>query len=1344
MTAQSRQAENAGFSSDSRRETESKRGEEQMRHTQQPRQSRSPTGGVDKPSISSTPSRKGRVKGPQHSYGRGLPVKRKALIILSIAILAFAMIPALGAGAQTAGSVKIVTPGELAGPSGTTGSTFARLQSAAYVSDAVGTGDLTDTYGTLYAVIEDNDGTANTHKNYTFYINGGGSTVGDEDNYLFDLAGDSTAITRGDNVLATAANEVFEGKLSIDKIHSTATPLPVVLTNAQRDDLKVADRNRDGVVGPADVTVIGAYDHDNDNTTALQQEPVQTHLVQDVRTAAVRINLAGRSNYELLIIQFVTATTSELRYPDDAAAGTNRNLSRVTVESDAGDSIRITASEKSLAWYADDANVQGGVNTVDFNKEDAVSVDSGTFVGRFGLIPNDWKTMLTDYNTAVVAAKTSETDKSAALTGTLGNATATATPSVTITPSNNRYFNGDLDKGLFSAEIWNAGVEDDTDTTDVDETIPAAKLTNLVVSITSVSSDGTDCAGNTATGIFVCTEVKWASGDNAPAATINLADLNGTDNGAPAAEIRVSYDTVTGIDALLSHLDSSASGNQTKKQVIEGNTAFSGLCSEDKCAEAGTLRKLLVGQVRNLGTTQTARPAVLVNQLLGVEDGNDIDVLYADEKPSGTRSASATVDLIKPSVTADAPANGTFTTEDRFDVLFTVIDADSGLPEDADAAQFSTGSKFVEVKAEQREEGATTYANATVGAQKLDEEEEVTDGFQYEVEIDVNSEARAARDKNKNLEVKMTVTAYDRAGNRADIPITYTVDVIDPELERALTGVGAKLDTALDPDNYTVVTNDPTWIALVFNGPINGAALIPSQVSIGGQAVDSLLWLDNTGSNKITTKSDDPDLVRDSTGLALDRPGTNQDARHILFVKLDEAMETTDRPGIEIDANDLVDLAGNKTRSDHTISRATDKLAPAISVSLANTLSNSALDVDITSSEEMRRAPTATINVAGTDRRLTVRESSSTSWTISTTRKDIGASAGGVYTISVMGEDDDGNSANKTAKWELDIKANNGKDPTRGGTTASPKTTEKIETNDVIFLNVSFGDEGHDQVEYTGDTKKKISISSLSLEALSADSISSSTNEIVDSPTVDSTTDLDASTAQSRDGIKHVVALSDLALGNYRLQIGYADEAGNTDTFGYVFTITAPAPEKIEVVPGWSLISIPGTPQDKSIAGVLEGSSVTDVWSLNNETKVWEFARMDEEGEWTGTLSQITDGRGYFVRSTTFDPISVLTERFSPQRTPPQYTVTTGWNTIGYTPGGEETMVAVDAYLSSLGTTGWGMIRAWNEDASPPRYETYFSSGTATAGFDMDGGVAVVKAGQGYLLFATRNGVIGG
>ena len=181
--------------------------------------------------------------------------------------------------------------------------------------------------------------------------------------------------------------------------------------------------------------------------------------------------------------------------------------------------------------------------------------------------------------------------------------------------------------------------------------------------------------------------------------------------------------------------------------------------------------------------------------------------------------------------------------------------------------------------------------------------------------------------------------------------------------------------------------------------------------------------------------------------------------------------------------------------------------------------------------------------------------------------------------------------------------------------------------------------------------------------------------------------------------------------------------------------------------PGWTLVSIPGVPQDSAINNVLDESGVTEVWSLDNISKGWDFARYDDvAGIWEGTLQDMVDGRAYFVRSTTFQPISVLLRRFSPQNAPSMYTVTSGWNSIGYTPAGSEKSIEVDGYLGALGISGWGMIRTWNTDVTPPQYETYYSSGAATSGFPTDGdnGPAIVEAGKGYLLFATRSGTIGG
>ena len=148
--------------------------------------------------------------------------------------------------------------------------------------------------------------------------------------------------------------------------------------------------------------------------------------------------------------------------------------------------------------------------------------------------------------------------------------------------------------------------------------------------------------------------------------------------------------------------------------------------------------------------------------------------------------------------------------------------------------------------------------------------------------------------------------------------------------------------------------------------------------------------------------------------------------------------------------------------------------------------------------------------------------------------------------------------------------------------------------------------------------------------------------------------------------------------------------------------------------------------------------SLTRVWGFNNSTKVWEFARFNSETDlWEGTLTEMVDGRGYFVRSTSIDPIEVLLRPFSPQTGQNEYELKAGWNAIGYTPGGAESSATVEAYLSSLGSS-WKVLRTWN--STDRQYETAWDNETYTTEFPDAGDEAIVESGKGYLVFLTADG----
>ena len=167
------------------------------------------------------------------------------------------MVPAIGVGAAS-GEVKIVTPDQLANPSGK-GSAFDKLEATNFVSDKTGTVEtLEDAGGTLYVVIEDNDATANKLTDF----------------YAFFKSDDmqTTAELGGNLILIEPSKAVDDAaqESSADAVTDSDFNVIADETNvAEGFELNVGDRDRSGEIDADDfVFQVGSYTAGTPNTAA--------------------------------------------------------------------------------------------------------------------------------------------------------------------------------------------------------------------------------------------------------------------------------------------------------------------------------------------------------------------------------------------------------------------------------------------------------------------------------------------------------------------------------------------------------------------------------------------------------------------------------------------------------------------------------------------------------------------------------------------------------------------------------------------------------------------------------------------------------------------------------------------------------------------------------------------------------------------------------------------------------------------------------------------------------------------------------------------------------------------
>ncbi|MCH7744969.1 MAG: hypothetical protein IIC84_02725, partial [Chloroflexi bacterium] len=161
------------------------------------------------------------------------------------------------------------------------------------------------------------------------------------------------------------------------------------------------------------------------------------------------------------------------------------------------------------------------------------------------------------------------------------------------------------------------------------------------------------------------------------------------------------------------------------------------------------------------------------------------------------------------------------------------------------------------------------------------------------------------------------------------------------------------------------------------------------------------------------------------------------------------------------------------------------------------------------------------------------------------------------------------------------------------------------------------------------------------------------------------------------DDITFLYKASGLSIGDHTFIIRVRDAAGNEREFTHTVTVTERALFKLSLIPGWNMISFPGTPADTSVAAVIGNTPVTTIYTFAPTTaSKWLVAvreRMEDGtfGPFVGNLTTIDPNRAYWVLTDTFEAIQVDipplqggADPGSTPITPPTIAVVEGWNFI--------------------------------------------------------------------------------
>ena len=708
-------------------------------------------------------------------------------------------------------------------------------------------------------------------------------------------------------------------------------------------------------------------------------------------------------------------------------------------------------------------------------------------------------------------------------------------------------------------------------------------------------------------------------------------------------------------------------------------------------------------------------------------------------------SGSITVETTGPVFTGLTPAHNTSGRDERPEVTAQVTDSDSGVSDDkiyvifriAEGASTDIVMKTPESDGDVDEiSGGYEIQQRITGDDAPDDDAEI-DWWIKAIDNAGNvgySDRQATVDDEDN---PCKATAATPVSGLADVgcqPYKIIVDQTSASMERAETGrhwvSGLSTGDSDDKTEYRASKADDTSVLVVFNEHLDDSTVSAADFEVANvQAIDAEV-------HNVTVRDMDGEGGDGNSEIMGDDVQEEGETRGYVFLTVD-ALEPNAEPKVEL-VGEVFDIAGNRTRS---VSRtAIDRVAPALTVSLNEgdrPVTKDKVNLSITSDENIRGVAINFYRVESSDGNQTLgamktaqaQFKSATEYTAT-----LNAPEDGLYTVHVTAHDNSGgNMGSKGSKSDsVDVDGETSAILFERDTNISAPDVDP----DADGIQDAFSIDDPDafiRIDFSGEGSEYDASENEDGDRVGDDLDDHGMVTIVSAMLGDE--DVTDSLQSNEGGNVFLFRASGLDLGEHDLAVVAMDEAGNKNAsaFEATITITERDPYTLKLNPGWNLVSIPGEPMDSDINAVIPADHPA-MTVLSFDPSVpggWLTALRGSDGSFSGTLTDITAGRAYWINTPSFEGVKVDIPKQAAgvAQVLPTISIAKGWNLIP--------ILDVDGDFELSDAEDYNYFNGLSEGTVTGIYtfNTITNSWSSVAQED-------VEIGKGYWVYATDAGVI--